>query len=294
MSVRSRLPPLKALRALEAIHQTGSVTAAARRLNVSHSAVSHQMKILESWTTRPLFVRRGRTTLLTAAGKSLAGVAHEAFDSIRHEMDRLPLRAMRSIGVASLPLVATKWLLPRLKGFRHTHPHINLHLSLAQNDRPVTPLPDIEILFARRDQLHPNDIVLFSGDAVPVCSPALLAQFGGNKQELLEKGPLIFDEDLRMWSLWSSKSGVERKSMDEPDVSHLIIEGSALLRATALEGYGIALCRLTFLTNDLASEKLIQLSDQAIDTDWCYFLRCDDSSRADPDVNDVLNWLTKV
>ena len=109
-----RLPPLKALRALEAIHLTGSVTGAAQQLSVSHSAISHQVRILEDWSVTPLFSRNGRTTVLTKAGHSLATTTHRAFDEVRHEIDRLPLRQVSPITIATLPLLATEVILPKL------------------------------------------------------------------------------------------------------------------------------------------------------------------------------------
>ena len=289
MSSTSRLPPLKALRALEAVHRTGSVTAAANLLNVSHSAVSHQMKVLETWALYPLFTRHGRVIGLTLAGKSLASVAHEAFDSIRHEVDRIPMRAMRSIGIGSLPLVATKWVMPRLKEFHIKHPEINIHLSMAQNDRPITPLPDIEILFAKKSQLLPDDIALFEGTAVPVSSVSLLETFHGDVKKLLENGPLIHDEDLRMWPLWFNNNVEYTRS--EVETSGLVVEGSALLRSAALNGHGVALCRSAFLDEDVAAGNLVILSNNKIDNDWCYFIRCEAAKRDDAGVNKVLNWL---
>ena len=281
-----RLPSLNALRVLEAIHQAGSITAAARHLRISHSAVSHQVKILEAWATDPLFFRKGRVTMLTDAGKSLAGVTHEAFDAIRHEIDRLPLRGLRSVSLACLPLVATHWLMPRLAGFNAKHPEINLHLSLSQTDRPVTPRPDIEIQFARRNQLTGQDIALLPGDAIPVCSPALLA--GRCPDELLASGPLLFDEDLRMWSQWHELTGQPARSASG---SGLMLEGSVLLQGAAIAGLGIALCRRCFLERDLAEGRLVALSDQAIDDDWCYFLRCQADKRHLPEVEVVVTAL---
>ena len=64
MRSNRRLPSLNALRALEAVRETGSVSAAARRLSVSHSAISHQVKQLEAWIGRPVTIRRGRTVAL--------------------------------------------------------------------------------------------------------------------------------------------------------------------------------------------------------------------------------------
>ena len=290
MTTLSRLPPLKALRALEALHQTGSVTGAAKRLNVTHSAVSHQIKILENWTDQPLFVRQGRMTILTAAGKSLAAVAHEAFDAIRHEMDRLPLRGVRSISLASLPLAASGWLMPKLRGFTALYPEINLHISLSQTDRPLTPMPDVELRFSLRSQLLPTDIALFGGDAVPVCAPQVMDDYSGNITRLLSHAPLVYDEDLRMWSLWLEKYGIERTS--NAIASGLIVEGSAMLRTSALSGHGIALCRIAFIQKDLSARNLIQLSEQTIDEDWCYLLRCSDTKREDPGIASLLAWLS--
>jgi LysR family glycine cleavage system transcriptional activator len=288
MSSTRRLPPLKALRALEAIHQTGSITDAAHQLNVSHSAISHQVKILEAWASEPLFIRQGRMTTLTDAGRSLAGVTHEAFDAIRHEMDRLPMRGLRSVSIACLPLVATGWLMPRLKGFSAAHPEINLHVTLLQTDRPVTPPPDIEIRFARRAQLMTHDIVLAPGDAVPVCAPALLA--GREPDELLTTGPLLFDEDLRMWSLWYERSSHPRQPASG---SGLMLEGSALLQGAAVAGLGVAICRKWFLGRDLVAGRLVTLSDHTIDEDWCYFIRCDADKRQAPEVEAVVARLSQ-
>ncbi len=286
MDPTKRLPPLKALRALEAIHQTGSIMGAARQLNVSHSAISHQVKILDGWGAEPLFIRKGRLTLLTDAGKSLASVTHEAFDAIRHEMDRLPIRSLRSVSIACLPLIATEWLLPRMRGFNARHPEINLHISLSQTDKPVTPSPDIEIRFARRTQLTRNDIELAPGDAVPVCAPSFLT--GRSYAELLTDGPLLFDEDLRMWGRWYEVSGHPR---GHGGGSGLILEGSALLQGAARAGLGVALCRKWFLEDDLSAGRLVALSDQVIDEDWCYFLHCDTNTRHAPEVELVVGRL---
>lgn len=289
MKPARRLPPLKALRALEAIHETGSVMAAATRLAVSHSAISHQIKVLENWTPQPLFFRRGRMTLLTDAGKSLASVAHQAFDSIRHEMDRLPMRGMRTVSIASLPIVATHWLVPRLKAIRTSIPTVNLHLSFAQTDWPVTPQPDIEIRFAQREHLRKDDIVLFSGDAVPVCAPGLLRDNGNDPMTVMTTAPLIHDEDLRMWERWIDDFGDVAKVSRQ--TSGLIVEGSTLLRAAALAGHGIAICRAAFLDDDLRTGRLIRLSAAAIDADWCYFIRHDTSRQPDATVEEVISWL---
>lgn len=291
MAPPRRLPPLTALRVLEAIHETGSVTAAARRLSVSHSAVSHQVKQLEAWVGRPLFLRRGRTLSLAPAGESLAGVVNEAFDSIRHELDRLPVRGAQTVTVSALPVVATRLLLPEVAAFGAAHPEIALHLALSHADRPVTPQPDIEILFRPLTALIEGEVALLPGNAAPVASAALLARFGGDSAALLESGPYLADEDLRMWRLWHE---AEVSAPPDRGAPSLIMEGAFLLQEAALAGLGVAFCRTALIGADLAEGRLVRLSAREIDADWCYAMRLAPGRKGDPDVAVVADWLIGV
>lgn len=289
MALIGRLPPLNSLRALEAIQLTGSVTAAARSLGVSHSAVSHQMKILEDWAQQPVFARKGRSVVLTVAGESLALVTHQAFDSIRHEMDRMPTRDMRRVSISALPIIALRWLAPRYQNYSALENSVRLHISIAQSDRPMTPQPDIEILFGPRNRLQAQDRPFLSGDAIPACSPSLLERYGGNPRKLLETGPLIHDEDLRMWPKWFEGSAYQRQH--ETEHTLLVIDDSELLRAFTLRGGGVGLCRTALVQEDLNAGRLVTLSEQSIDGDHCYFLRFDPSKSTEPNLARVLQWL---
>ncbi|MGB3555949.1 MAG: LysR family transcriptional regulator [Jannaschia sp.] len=284
-----RLPPLTALRALEALHLTGSVTGAAQRLRVSHSAVSHQVRILEDWSGTPLFVRRGRTTLLTDAGRSLATIAHGAFDAIRHEIDRLPLRQFRPVSVAALPIIATQLILPGLGALLLRAPEIRVHLTLALTDRPTVPAPDIEVLFVRRATQLASDLELLPGDAVPACTPALLDRAGGDTERLMRSGPLIHDEDMRMWPAWQALTG--RVGDGEADGARIILEGSGLIHSAVLAGLGVGFVRRSLAAEDVAAGRLTICSAEAIDADWVYVVRPDPARATDPEVVEVVAWL---
>ncbi|MEM0937085.1 MAG: LysR family transcriptional regulator [Pseudomonadota bacterium] len=292
MNPQRRLPSLNALRALEAVRETGSVSAAARRLSVSHSAVSHQIKHLEEWIGRPITVRRGRTVALTEAGESLARVVNTSFDAIRHEIDLLPLRFVRAVSISALPVIAEEVLLPHLKAFRRAHPAISLHLSLAQADRPKTPLPDIEVLFRHKTRLSPGDALFLPGEAVPVCSPTLLAAAGGDPREAIRSGPFLLDEDTRMWSDLLPKLGIAAGAEEHVPTIHL--EGSFLLQKAAEEGVGIAICRRATTRRAVARGALVELSNVAIDQDWSYTLRISPQREIEPEVKLVADWLLSI
>lgn len=287
-----RLPSLNALRALEALRETGSVSAAARRLSVSHSAVSHQIKQLEAWIGRPITVRRGRSVALTEAGESLARVVHNSFDAIRHEVDLLPLRFARAVSISALPVIAEEIVLPNLKQFCSAFPDISLHVSLAQTDQPKTPAPDIEILFRQQDRLLADEIIMLPGDAIPVCAPALLAAVGGHPASAVQRGPLLVDEDSRMWSRWLQQVG-EEWTPDEA-ARTIYLEGSFLLQKAAENGIGIAICRRAIIGRAIQSGVLVPLSDIAIDQDWAYTVRIAAGREVEPEVQIVTDWLGRL
>ncbi|PWJ15897.1 LysR family transcriptional regulator [Jannaschia seohaensis] len=287
-----RLPSLTALRALEAVRETGSVTAAARRLSVSHSAVSHQIKYLEDWIGRPITVRRGRSVALTEAGESLARVVNDSFDAIRHEIDLLPLRFGRAVSISALPVIAEEVLMPRLPALQAAHPRLNVHISLAQTDRPKTPVPDVEIVFRQRDRTLPTDLAFLPGDAAPVCAPHFLAAAGGDPREAVRRGPLLRDEDSRMWPEWLSRAGPDWEAPEAPQAIYL--EGSFLLQKAAELGIGIAICRRATIRRAVREGRLVELSDIVIDADWAYTLRVATAREIEPEVRLVTQWLRDV
>jgi LysR family glycine cleavage system transcriptional activator len=77
-----RLPPLNSLRAFEATARQGSITRAAEELGVTQSAVSHQIKTLETFTGATLLARRGNRFTLTPAGLRTMDLLSEGFDLI--------------------------------------------------------------------------------------------------------------------------------------------------------------------------------------------------------------------
>ena len=76
------LPPLTALRAFAALAETGSAVAAGERLNVSHAAISQQLKTLEAHMGVTLVDRSGRQLALTPEGQRLAEALTAGFGTI--------------------------------------------------------------------------------------------------------------------------------------------------------------------------------------------------------------------
>lgn len=183
-------PPLAALRAFAAFAESGSAVAAGTKLNVSHAAVSQQIKALEGHMNVALVDRSGRHLELTDSGRQLADALMQGFETISRTVDMLTgADADRPLQISTTQLFATTWLMPRLLDFQRTHPEIDLLVN--PSSELCDPAPggiDLALRFGdgnwpglEADMLVPTDIVITaSPDLVGDCdvsSPADLLAF---------------------------------------------------------------------------------------------------------------------
>ncbi|GGE42036.1 LysR family transcriptional regulator [Primorskyibacter flagellatus] len=134
------LPPLTALRAFAAYADTGSMTEAGARLNVSHAAVSQQIKGLEDHLGLSLLDRARGGGALTPEGRVLAETALEGFSAIARLAAELTGKdAERPVQISTTPTFASAWLMPRLARFRQKHPDISLMVDPSPELRDIKP-----------------------------------------------------------------------------------------------------------------------------------------------------------
>ncbi|MCL4676548.1 MAG: LysR family transcriptional regulator, partial [Pararhodobacter sp.] len=123
------IPSLASLRAFDALARHGSLSAAARALNVTHAAVSQHLRALEAEFGEPLARRDGQGMQLTEAGDELAAALAEGFARIAGGVTQLRSRnAARPVVVALTPSFAEAWLMPRMGRFWAAHPDIEVRL----------------------------------------------------------------------------------------------------------------------------------------------------------------------
>ena len=122
--------PLTALRTFESAARLSSFKAAAEELAVTPTAVSHQIRGLESWLGVPLFHRLPRSVRLTDGGQRLFGSLHGALLEITQTLDQLrPQRSSGNLTLSTTPAFAALWLIPRLGRFYAEHPEISVRLD---------------------------------------------------------------------------------------------------------------------------------------------------------------------
>jgi LysR family glycine cleavage system transcriptional activator len=168
-----KLPPLIELRAFEAAARH---KLAAAELGVTPTAISHQIRLLERYCGRPLFVRRPRPLTLTDGGARLFPVIRTSLDAVaevltivRNDADRQPLR------VTTTNAFASRWLLPRLERWRESHPDVPIDVN--GTDAILDLRAGEADLAVRYAPAAPTRVVaeeLFKDTYWPICNPRLL------------------------------------------------------------------------------------------------------------------------
>jgi len=173
---RYDLPSLDALPGFEAAARTLSFTKAAEELFITQSAVSKQLKQLETQLGTDLFVRKARTLELTEAGRLLQQSVVELLDRLQVTVDQVRRIARApEVTLTATTGFASLWLIPRLQRFTARHPDVDVRLSATTalldlaRDRI-----DLAIRFCPPHMVPPDSPRLFGEETVPVCSPRLL------------------------------------------------------------------------------------------------------------------------
>ncbi|SDR34692.1 DNA-binding transcriptional regulator, LysR family [Paraburkholderia fungorum] len=289
-----RLPPLPALRFFEAAGRHQSFKLAAAELNVTPSAVSHGIVGLEQALGVELFVREPRGISLTATGADYLSYVSEAFSLIAIGTQRLPNhRADRPIALSCAPTFASRWLLPRLAGFRARWPNVNVSVDTShrQVGFPVDGF-DFAIRLSRAPVAGAAWTRLFGERFVPVCSAAYLATLRADRDERSgidwRRATLIHvnaaSED---WQSWLDTAGVE--GIDP--ANGLRVDTIQLAFEAATMGLGIALGRRPLVDSDLASGALVEACAPTLASAGAYWLVSADNVERRPELFDFRRWL---
>ena len=253
------LPPLNALRAFDAAARLSSVSQAAEQLNVTHGAVSRQLKVLEEHLGVSLFVKEGRGLKLTEAGVRLRDASSEAFDRLRNvctELTQSHIDAPFVLGCSGSLLA--RWFIPRLGRLNADLPDLRLHLSAGEGDLdPRKPGLDALLVFA--EPPWPADMQVYelgSERIGPVLSPRL-----GRYQQLchapasaLLGEPLLHTTSRpQAWPSWAQQHALDAKALNYGQgFEHLYY----LLEA-AMAGLGVAIAPEPLVAEDLKAGRLV-------------------------------------
>lgn len=289
----ARLPSLNGLRAFEAAARHLSFTLAASELNVTQTAISHQIRRLEEELGIRLFVRQNRALTLTPEARDYLPGVRAAFNDLRLATDRLLRKDDdKVLTVSTLASLAAKWLLPRLTDFQEHHPGIDVRIttstSLVDFQRDNV---DAAIRYGRGQWAGLRADWLMADELFPVCSPSLLR---GDK-------PLRCPEDLKShmllhtsnansddWRLWLTAAGQPADIARQPGITFDMI---FMTIQAAIDGIGVAMGRTSYVQDDIAKGRLVVPFKIALPADAGFYLVAPEGRREASKLAAFRDWM---
>ncbi|HEY8336875.1 MAG TPA: transcriptional regulator GcvA [Tardiphaga sp.] len=288
----ARLPSLNGLRAFEAAARHLSFTLAAAELNVTQTAISHQIRRLEEELGIRLFLRQNRALALTPQARDYLPGVRAAFNDLRLATDRLQRKDTNVLTISTLASMAAKWLLPRLPAFQEAHPDIEVRIttsmSLVDFERDDV---DAAIRYGRGQWPGLRADWLTADHLFPVCSPSLMSgKHPLRKPEDLVHHTLLHSSGAQAddWRLWLTAAGLPIDIANRPGPTFDLI---FMNLQAAIDGVGVAMARTTYVEGDLAKGRLVVPFKISLPADAGFYLVSPETTAEAPKLAAFRGWL---
>jgi LysR family glycine cleavage system transcriptional activator len=265
-----RFPSINALRTFVTVVQCGSFTEAAQRLNMTQSAISKQIRLLEDHYSTKLLIRSNRQLIVTESGSAILPHAHEIFEQL-YIVDRQIKSQSTVLSLQVYVSFAVRWLMPRLGDYYRQHSHTQLKIETMVTE--ITDLAEnnqLRILHGAGSWPGMKSDLLLSEQLAPVCSPNLMSG----------KHPIKRIEDLHDHTLfhtsadrieWVSWLAAENIDVLE-NCKHQYVDLHHLAWTAAADNLGIAMGDMALIRDDLNSAALIRPFEKIVKTNFGYYL----------------------
>ena len=201
--MEERLPPLNWLRAFEAAARHMSFTAAATELHITQSAISQQIKSLEGYLGRPLFLRRPKSLQLTDSARAYLPTVEAAFRLLAEGTQPFFGGDHDSVlDIHANLAFCVYWLTPRLPGFLDAYPWVRLNVATSVwTTEHTRPYASVEIRFGSGAWEGITGERLTHETFYPVCTPSI-ADGLREPRDLLDKRLMDVSGMLESWNSW--------------------------------------------------------------------------------------------
>ena len=284
-----RLPSLNALRVFVAVARSGGVSRAAEELNLTHSAVSHQIRSLQSELGVTLFEKSGRGLMLTEQARAYVQRIESAFKEIEEATLEVTTHNRHRLRISTIPSFAARWLLPRLGDFIATCPDVDVEVQSSHRAADVKG-GEVDIGIRFDTGPHPG---LYSERLMrdwlfPVCSPEFAKKYALCDTSGIDGVPLMHSE-REPWSSWFPAAGIVA---DEPEHG-ILFNDSALMLQAAAAGQGLCLARQSIVYDELQSGRLVRPFSTYVESPFSYFFVCRREKLASPPIAAFRTWIVR-
>lgn len=286
MTTWNRNISMRALRAFCAAAEHESFRKAAEQLYLTASAVSHQIKHLETELANDLFTRTARGLSLTKSGQALYDElqpALEALDALLASHSDLPERG--SLRISVTPFFASEVLVPRLTEFSEKHPGLNIDVDTSGENIEIS---DASIRLHSSPPVSKNSDKLFPIRLIPVSSPAFYDSIKVTAGKIKSEFPIIVhDSRPGAWGQWQRSSRIKLP----PDSKTIRLDSMIAIARAAEQGLGAALIPAVLVDRWLQSQALVPLFDHELQTKDAYYFSSQSSTQENAALNAFRDWV---
>lgn len=274
--MRRYIPSSTALKCFEASVRHLSFTKAAEELYLTQSAVSRQIRNLEEFLARDLFIRLNKRLVLTGSGAAyykevvplLDGMESASLRMLHREDEKITLT------ISSLPTLASYWLMPRLAEFQSEYPQFQVKVQSLDDAAKIDP-DSIDIILHYGGDHWPRAVShqIIKEQVVAVCSPELLTRIGGeDRKEWLVEDVTLFpflhlSSRINAWPDWMVAQGLESGSFSGASFAHF-----HMVLEAAKNGMGIAVLPSILAERSIQTGDLVAPFGESVTTPHEYLL----------------------
>ncbi|GJH16405.1 LysR family transcriptional regulator [Caballeronia novacaledonica] len=293
--MKRKMPALNALRAFEVAGHTGNFTRAAEVLHVTQSAVSRQVRQLETQLGETLLVRRHHHLELSATGRLLLQALKLSFDrielTVRSIQEKTHLKRLR---VNVPPTFCSRWLMPRLQSLRAAAPELELTVtSSVKDDLVESGSLDCAVRFGDGEWDGLDNQLLMNERHLAVCAPSLL---GGSTGAAENFGAFTLlhvlassDQRYLTWQHWLKAAHIDDVDLGGGHEFDLLDHA---IRA-AVDGLGVTMADRHMISSELRQGTLVPLSEVEVDGHQSYWLVTRTGQDDAPPVAVFRDWLRR-
>lgn len=278
---------LNGLRALESCGRLGSLKAAASELGVTVGAVSQQIIRAEEQLGRQVFERSARGLVPTRFGREFLARLTTGFTALDQAVASAARHPDDVLTISVAPVLASKWLVPRLSDFMAKHPGIQVRLdATVQLIDPATSDIDIAIRVGPGGWPGVTAEPLLEQEIFPVCVPALAEQLRHPSD--LAGVPIVADFNSTLpWQLWLDEFGLSEGDLTFGNT----YADAALAQDAAIAGQGVMLSWQTLAEYPLRIGALVAPFRHRAPTGMHYWAVTAASRNEDPKVRSFKSWI---
>lgn len=263
--------PLNSLNTFACAARYESFQQAATELHISPSAVSHQIRNLEQQLGYKLFQRLDKRVALTEPGLTLFQSLNQPFHQLHQATEQALKPPSPVVRISCAPLLATRWLMPRLQDFQRQHPTIEIALEATSERIDLdTAALDGVIRHGARHWPQMHELRSIEERAVIACRPGLLKRQGGSvTPEQLAQLPLLdIAAHPDRWQEWFSRFGLKT---DRRACSMVVQNGAQAIEACLMSDH-FMLLDSNMITSELQNGSLVIAADVECDQHYAFSL----------------------